>query len=321
MRRAAAGVFQGAAAVIARGLVVVFLLLGVAGCATPPGGDSCAFVREGEIDVRYVGGEPIADVTIDGHVVPMIVDTGASLSALTETTAKALHLRYQYNATSTTIGGGGVTTITHPVVVETLAVGGVTVRPGLIPVVPAGSGGVTNPVYREAGGLLGLDVLAHYDLDVDLPHQRIVLMRQRFCPQGGPPWPGKSVSPAPAQTRTSFANMPFWVRLDGHPIIAVFDTGDTHSTVSFEAANLAGVDAAALQSDRVVAVAVANANAVATPIHRFRELEIGSARIAAPMLLVQRLVIDGPTMLIGEAIFRHNRVYLSYASHRAFITP
>ncbi len=306
---------------IGRDLAFLCLLLALAGCASLQGGDTCAFVRKGEITVRFVSGLPVADVMIDGHPVPMIVDTGGNATVLTDTTVKELGLSYQYNFTHIITGAGDRTAITHPVRVGTIAVGAVTINPGMIAVVPAGSDGVINPLYRVVGGALGLDVLGHYDLDIDMPHQRITLLAPRYCPQGRPPWQGPYAAPTPVEMPVPQGNMPFSVRLDGHPVMAVFDTGDSHTTVSLEAAAAAGVDEAALQHDPVMRISGIHGREAVAHVHRFRELDIGGLRFRNPLLPVEHLPIPGPTMVIGEALFRHTRVYISYASERVFIAP
>jgi predicted aspartyl protease len=309
--------------VIGRCLAAACLLVGLAACAADPPGSSnaCAFVRKGEIDVRFVNGVPIADVTIDGHVVPMIIDTGAQHTALTDTTAETLHLRpddryiYQINGVS-----GGMTTA-HPMTVEEIAFGGVTVHPAPIPVVPRDSDGAVNPAFQIAAGILGLDVLARYDLDLDLPHQRIVLMQARDCPHGGPPWAGRAAAPPTVQGALVHDNLLVWVRLDGLPVAAMFDTGDTNSTVSPETAHAVGVDDAALGADQTVRVNGVNKSGMIIRVHRFHQLVIGGLAFANPAMTVQPLPSAGVSMLIGENLFRRYRVYISYASRRVFIAP
>jgi predicted aspartyl protease len=308
---------------IARGLTVVLLLLGLAACAADPqgGSNACAFVSKGEIDVRYIGGEPIADVAIDGHVVSMLIDTGAERSVLTDATAKALDLAPDYHMVYQINGLAGGMNSAHPVVVHAMTVGGVTIHPDSIALIPGSSGILSTPAYRGVGGVLGLDVLGRYDLDLDLSRQRIVLMAPRRCPEGGPPWTGRAAAPAAVNQSVVLGNFVFSVQLDGHPVAAIIDSGATGSVVSFEAAKAAGVDTAALQADRAVPVAGMNKTGVQTRVHRFQLLDIGGLVIADPRLGVQDLVYPGATMVLGEDLLRRHRVYISYSSRRVFIAP
>lgn len=309
--------------VTGRWLVVAVLLLGPAvGVAAPRGdNDPCAFHRVGEITVRFssIASQPIADVTIDGHVVPMVVDTGGARTTLTPTTAERLNLPRDGDAPYRITGAGGTTTITYAVIVHEMSVGGVELSPDPLIVLPSAAGTLSRPQFRDVGGFLGLDVLAHYDLDLDLPHARIVLMKAQDCPGRGPPWSGASAAPVSVPTQPPNGNVRFWVRLDGHPIMAIVDTGAASLAASIEAAKVAGATDAALASDRILSTTGANESGIVVHVHQFQRLDIANLALPNPILVVQPLPFASPTMLIGEVLLRRYRVYISFASHRVFI--
>ncbi len=286
---------------------------------------SCAFIHEGTLAVRYLGGVPATDVAIDGHQVTMLVDTGAEFSIVSRPAARALHLPRDQHETVQLNGIGGAMTVSHPVEARTLGFGAITLHHRALAVVPGNQGVFAKFPWHEVGGILGLDVLARYDLDLDLPHRRIRLLAPRNCPAGGPPWPGPAAAPPPVRSAQLLRNLVFEVRLDGHPVPAIIDSGAGAVVVSLAAARRVGVTAAVLRSARTIYVQGGNKSDVAARFHRFRQLAIGGLVFNRPMLPVMAFggTAPGiaPGVLVGETLLRHHRVFISYAARRVFIAP
>ena len=80
--------------------------------------------------------------------------------------------------------------------------------------VTVGHFGIDQVAGGSADGLLGADILLAFDLDLDLPAQRITFYRaRRECPDAGPPWNEPYPGLAGVTTRRDRLLVPF--ELDG----------------------------------------------------------------------------------------------------------
>jgi hypothetical protein len=178
-------------------------------------------------------------------------------------------------------------------------------------------------------GVLGLDVLSRFDVDVDLSQGHVVLYPGKLCPHDQPPMLGRLLEiPAerslvrgegPNRTVAPYLMVP--VRLNGSVAMAVLDSGALRGTlVSAPYAAKAGVDDAALAQDKIVKV-----NGFGTSselrLHRFDELLVGREVFDKPMLLVGGGVESLFAMVIGGDYFFRHRIWFSFSSDRVFVVP
>ena len=111
----------------------------------------------------------------------------------------------------------------------------------------------------------------------------------------------------------------FPVRLDGHALAALVDTGAQLTTLDGEAAAAIGVTAAALAHDPVTILRGAAAEAVRSWAHRFAELQIDGELLRDRTIMVTRLGLQDADLVLGADFLRWQRVWLSYATHRIFL--
>ena len=169
-------------------------------------------------------------IAINGRPVKLLLDTGSTQSLLTSESARRLGLRIEHLLDDTDVlmgfaieGLGGRRHIdrawTHKVELGSLLLLGVA-----FPVVWSANTS-WNPTED---GILGMDILSGYDMDLDVGHGRLALYE-----------PGSLCLPPPAlnATTTTFSHIlavaspQMAVRIDGKTLNAIIDTGTQTSSI------------------------------------------------------------------------------------------
>ena len=104
--------------------------------------------------------------------------------------------------------------------------------------------------YPGIDGVLGLDILRDFDLDIDAPNRALTLYRVRHCEHADPPWDEPATPIAGVSTRLGWMDMPF--EIDGIEETAVVDTGASNTVITPRLARRLGLTDQALANDRVV---------------------------------------------------------------------
>lgn len=302
------------ASTLARIILPLVLLLG--GCA---GGGSCAVEKWADLPLLQARMLPLVPVSINGRPAAMVLDTGAQRTMLGAEAAARLGVLGDGRERTRVMTGIGGSSIDREIRVESFMFGNIRAREMSVLVAP-----LALPVIDgiPIDGLLGADVLAPLDVEVDLPHRRVGLYRSRAC-AAGPPWADRYATLAAVRSENNTLILP--VTLDGRPQRAVLDTGTVLSTVSLASALRGGIDAMALRTDPIVVVRGANAGVSSHRLHRFAELGVGEDNLAGPTLVVTdssgALAKDRWDMLLGMDYIARKKLWLSYATNRVFVTP
>src|SRR5690242_5797492 len=159
----------------------LFVLAGLllAGCAQ---GGNCSVEKWAELPLQLYRNVPLVPVLVNRKPALLVLDTGAQRTLITRTAAARLGIeRGQKAAIMRGIGGATVNWETKP---ESFSFAAIGVDALSVMVAP-----ITLPTIEgvEPEGLLGADVLAALDVEIDIPHRRIAFYRQRTC-VAGPPW-------------------------------------------------------------------------------------------------------------------------------------
>ena len=129
------------------------------------------------------------------------------------------------------------------------------------------------PSVPTVAGLLGADVLAAYDVELDLPNGRMALYTPRDC-AGFVPWPGAVAVPL-ARTRSGLAFVDAVV--DGVTVRALLDTGARTTLLARATAASLGISQAALAHDpQRIGIGIGLGN-IDVRTHRFAELGLPGA--------------------------------------------
>ena len=97
-------------------------------------------------------------------------------------------------------------------------------------------------------GVIGADTLSSFDVDLDLPHYRMILYQRQACPDAKPAWAEPYTRITAGRSKGDHLFFP--VQLDGRMIDAFVDTGAQLTMLSTRIAQALGVSVAALARDR-----------------------------------------------------------------------
>jgi predicted aspartyl protease len=212
----------------------IFLTLFVALISSSPANADCQVGKLLEFKITMQGSRPLADIGIDGRILPFIVDSGAFFSTISPGTAAELGLR-PVTSRIQVRGIGGMAGRTYVALVNTVDLAGVPLHN--VQFIVAGS-------EFGAGGLLGQNILGIGDVEYDFGHGAVRIMRSKGCSVNDnlAYWAGQEpVSDLPIDFRN--AAQPHTIGtifVNGAKVRAVFDTGAGSSILSLAAAKRVG---------------------------------------------------------------------------------
>ena len=268
-----------------------------------------------ELPVKMVGTRAIATVEINGEPVPLMVDSGAFFSMLTEGAAMQLKLPVHELPDGLEVRG-----LVGKVDAKATTVDHLRLQKGDIPNVDFIVGG--NEPGAGAMGMLGRNVLSFIDIEYDLANGliRFVLPNDGCDKANMAYWAGKTpvsvidlLSPIADSTPAVLGE----IRLNGQRTTALFDTGAT-TIVSLRAARRAGVKEADMTPiGRMTGAGHGQADSWTAP---FQRVELGGEAVLNNQLDVGDFSMDDAGMLVGIDFFLSHRIYISNKQLRMFFT-
>jgi len=274
----------------------------------------CAAKPIGQTTVATLSNAPIVTLFANGHPVTLILDTGADRSVLTPAAAERIGAQPPRVEFGRRMRGAAGTLPTREVELRSLTVGNVAIPWRRVVVAPVTMATIFSTPFD---GLLGADMLGSFDIDLDLPHHRMVLYEKQSCP-GAPPWTGPHTEISTGRSRGEHLFFP--VRLDGHEIMAFVDTGAQRTMLSTTAAFALGMTEAALARDRPITIRDATAERLSSHVHRFSELTVGAEVIHHPDVVVTNVTLGDADIVLGVDFLMSRRIWLSYGSLRIFLS-
>jgi len=265
----------------------LLLALLAAACTSDPSG-SCVLQRIAELPLRVIGTVPLVTADINGRPANLVLDTGSDTTMLNRAAAERLGVSWDERL-PIALGGAGGAARAFSATLPSLALNGpatsnVRILVGQAPASPL-------------DGVLGINVLIGYEIDLDVPHRRAVLYRARPCPAALPAWTKPFIRLPVQQQRSGHLFVPG--ELDGQPIFGLLDTGASYTTVGLAVARDAGVTAAALQANPAQRAQSINEGGLVVRQRRFRALKIGNETMEEPTLHVADLPPYAGEMIIG----------------------
>lgn len=285
----------------------LLLLLLLAACAE--GAGSCDLQRVAELPVEVVSTVPLVTAQINGRPARLVVDTGADTTALSRTAAHRLGVGWDERA-PVGLGGAGGRGQAFATTLAGVELGGSTT--------PNVRALITNTLPPPIDGVLGINVLVGYELDLDVPHRRLVLYRARPCPAALPPWTAPYTR-LPVQQQPG-GRLYVSAELDTQPVFALLDTGASNTTVAPGPARDAGVTAAALRAAPAFRAQAFNEGGLVGREQRFRSLRVGNDVLDRPLLHIADLPAYAGEMIVGGDYLTTRRLWLSFIPGRAFVT-
>ena len=312
-------------------LIAAALLL--AGCATtqPNSPAACVFDKLAELPLAGSALRPTLKMAIDGKQVNLLLDTGATATLITRTAFERLDLERDYKVNINTAGIGGLKGMStaQAVKASTVTLAGLNVNSEYLHIV-VGNFELSSVAGVAIDGILGQDILGHYDLDMNFPSHVIAFYRPRQCSDGTPPWPGATVNvPRPPKAPGDVRHLaefnplgfrsgdprPFaTVEVDGHTLLGLVDTGASSHYLDRAAALGIGVTEEQLAQDRSIQASGASAIKVTAAVHKFGVMRVFDMAWNDQLIVVGELG-GHHQMLIGMPILQYRRVW--YPQHGA----
>jgi predicted aspartyl protease len=283
-----------------RRALVGLALLALQGCSAANGYEAaygCDFEPRASLAVAMRRNVPIINADINGYPVSLVLDTGAERSMLTNHVVQLLKLPRDSAQYSDVVGIGG-RMATEDATVGSWRLAGLSLPTHTVVVgeqVPAG-----------ADGRLGMDVLSHFDIDLDLPNRRVTLFRQRACSESGPEWADSYIKAQVSQR--GFLMVP--TLLDGKLLLTLVDSGSETTAVAERAMQDLRLARSNWRNDPVVEVGGVVSGRRQARLHRFHQMFIGP-------LVLRDFVGDA---LLGMDVLRSRRILLSGGSDRLWLS-
>jgi tetratricopeptide (TPR) repeat protein/predicted aspartyl protease len=292
----------------------IVLALLAALTASGPADAACQVGKMLELKVTMQGSRPLADVGINGRTIPFIVDSGAFYSDISPGVAAELGL--QLVPSPIQLGGiGGPAGSTYLANVKSLDLAGIPIKN--VQFIVGGS-------ETGVGGLLGQNVLGMRDVEYDLEHGVIRIMRASGCSSknnlaywsGDKPVSELSVDPIGPSRRHTIGT----IFINGAKVRAIFDTGAGSSLLSLEAAKRAGLRPASPGVIPAGRTRGLGRSMVQTWLAPVASVKIGTEEVRNIKVRMADINLPEADMLIGADFFLSHRVYVSNSLGKMYFT-
>ncbi len=281
-------------------------------CAPPAVAAECHLQRM-EIPVRMVGARPVVTVGLNGTDFPLLLDSGAFFSMLTESTARQLNLPLR------SLNGVRVEGYTGRIAARRTEVAKVSLNGVVLSDMEFIVGG--NELGNGIAGLLGRNVLSATDTEYDLANGllRMVLPKGDCRDAMLATWAGEApVVVVPLASRAGDRSLQVDVLVNGRKVRAEMDTGAPHSTLKKSVALAAGVAEADLKpAGRTGGGGAGSAALWRAPVATF---ELGGEKVSGNLLYVDDADNLGVEMLLGLDYFLSHHIYVSRLQKKVYVT-
>jgi len=287
----------------------------VLGLACPLAAGAACSVKVMSLPVKMVGQRAVATVDINGAQVPLIVDSGMFFSMLTEAAAAQLNLKLGPLPRGMWVKG-----LTGKVEAQATTVSHLGLLKAEIPDVQFIVGG--NEPGAGAMGYMGRNLLSFTDMEYDLAHGviRFVFPGEGCDGARMAYWasPDTAVSTLDLQRQRDVPTPEIRARieLNGHKVLAVFDSG-ARTLVSLAAAHQVGVaDGDMTPAGQTTGLGTGWAKQWTAA---FDKVDFGGEAVMHNRLAVVNFDMD-EDMLIGIDFFLSHHIYVSKKQSRMYFT-
>ena len=275
-------------------------------------GSGCILKPLAQLPVTVVDRQPRLTAKINGVDTSFLVDSGAFFSSLSDTEAANLRLRAIPLAQGVSVVGIGGVADLGEVRATAFELGGATLHNVTFGV-----------VHRDAGNLIGQNVLGLADTEYDLGVGMIRLMRPYGCGERPLSYWAPGIHPSSAalislnEDQYPLGGMTVFV--NGSPLRALLDTGSTQSVLTAKAADRLGLKTESNSQNRMQGV---GRRAVAASVAKIDDLKLGDEEIKNTRLTVidDALSLIGVDMILGADFFLSHHVYVAKSQSKVYFT-
>lgn len=287
------------------------------GCAVPPAegsAEACAFEGRTEIPLHIVQRHPVIVVMADGKPLNLVFDTGAEATTLFEPAVERSKLRPDWGRITQTMGISG-NDVHFNVTADDVEVAGVPLGRKSFSVAKMTMSHLDDTV----DGVLGLDVIRGFDVDLDLQRQKLTLYRWRNCPQGRPNWEFAYRSlPLNSSFETHY-RLSTPGAIGAEPISILVDTGAVMETVALRAALRAGIDNATIGADPASKMYGFGRSPATAYLHNFPTFSIGPETFRNAKMAIVDFPPASADALLGYNWMLRHRLWFSFASRQLYV--
>ncbi|SFD18366.1 retroviral-like aspartic protease family protein [Massilia yuzhufengensis] len=275
----------------------------------------CKYVNVASVPLRYTG--PGLELTMEGSLngtpATLLVDTGASDTALTRTGTEPRAMTL-WNTGTSVMGVGGYSRIYNTRFKEFRA-GPVSSRPGSLRVIhDFGSA----PAYD---GIVGAPFLLQADLEFSLAEKQIRFFRPVDCRKDFLAyWDPEAVVLPFERSYSRSPNPHFTVLLNGKKLNAIIDSGASTTVVTLNAAKRAGLKLDAPGVERAGYSAGVGESRVARWVTVFDTLQLGAETIRNARVGVIDADLHDIDVLLGVDFLRAHRVLFAMSQEKLYIS-
>ena len=309
------------------------LLFAALGFATPAAAEDCSLKSLASLDMLPSEHRIIVSASLNGTKTPMLVDTGAGFSHLSDKTVTALGLtRQESQVKSLDLYGGASREFVR---LDTIELG------------PLRGKNVNMMIWPgrdvEFNGLIGGDMLERYDVELNFVTHKLNLFSPDHCEGKVVYWPATAGTVVPFSMRSPYvggghdAQIRLPVTLDGKTFRAIVDTGAPGTAISAGAA------------ERAFGVTVNSPGAIRSSDpddaafgYVFHNLSLGGIAASNPHITIfpdvvgkndpDNAIATGSTivhdedgmqddLIIGMDVITHLHLYIAYGERKLYITP
>lgn len=286
--------------------MLVFLLL-LSACAAEPA-RRCELERAGTLPVFLIGNVPVTVAIINGQTAALVLDTGSDATVLEPRAAARLGIPYSRRSDGL-LQVVGRRARTSQTVLAKLQLAEAVLSD--VPAVISGQG-----LQQPIDGVLGINVLSGFEVDLDAAGGQVTLYRARPC-AGLPAWSGPYAKLDTQQQSSGHLLVP--AALDGHALRGTLDTGTGTTTIGLQAAEDAELTPEDLRGGRSVAVQGTGPRGLRVWPRRFRLLEVGPTSLQGPVLNVADLPPEAGDLIIGNDYLATRRVWIALGAGAVFV--
>lgn len=257
-------------------------------------------------------GHPLVEVAVNGKgPFTMLLDTAAGLTTVTTALKDELGLvRLGRSPQPMQLAGGA-----EPIDLYTLGFVNLAGMPAPAPITVI----LDAPLQylKPARGILGMNVLSRFSVDIDQPNRRILISESGTPPPTGLDWNVLAFTPR----YDDFIVVD--IEIGGIAAKAVIDTGANGTIINDKLAAALGVVAGGegVKSGEILAGGGATLKAKAGPLTLGRanwaEIEVQAAQLP----LFKAMEIDaGPAMILGNNVLSQVRLFIDYRNDKLYLT-
>jgi predicted aspartyl protease len=194
---------------------------------------------------------------------------------------------------------------------------------------------------RGLDGVYAEDLMENFDIDIDFAARKLNYFLTDHCDGRVVYWPASIIASVPFRgwSKNSGSHMSVPVKIDGHQVTAIVDTGASGSTLDAATAR----QLFDLSPDTPGAVPLGTMGQDSHKVFgwTFKTLEIGGITVTNPRMRILpelmgkgdsdnitadshiRRTTDGmqPTMLIGMDVLRKLHLYIAFKEQKLYVTP